>query len=60
MNAGCSPRRVFRSHMKDQLSLAKMLSDTNAFEISGIQKDETEAEGESKCNNVTLGLKTVG
>jgi hypothetical protein len=39
------------------LSLPKMPYATNAFEISGIQEDETEAvpNREPECNNVTLG-----
>jgi hypothetical protein len=39
------------------LSLGKIPSGANAFEISDIQEDETEAAltRRSECNNVTLG-----
>ena len=39
------------------MSLAKMLSVANAFEISDIQEDETEAALTKgwECNNVTFG-----
>ena len=42
-------------------SLATMLSGANAFEISDIQEDETEAAiiRRAECNNVTLELKPL-
>ena len=41
---------------KLNLSILKMLSDENAFEISDIQGDETEASlvGGAECNNAAL------
>jgi hypothetical protein len=49
---------TFLGHMKDSLSLPKMLSGANTFGISDIQEYETEAvrTRRAECNNVTLLL----
>ena len=46
---------------KSHVSLSKMLSGVNVFEISDIQEDETEApvSGWSQCNDVTLRRKQL-
>jgi hypothetical protein len=48
-------------HCAESLSLAKMPSGLNAFEISDIQEEKTVAglAGLLVCNNVTLQLKTT-
>src|SRR5271167_3562487 len=54
----CGPR--LRPSLRSVV-LPKMLSDANAFEISGIEEVETEARlaRRSECNNVTLRRKPL-
>ena len=54
------PHTITREDMK-HLSLPKILSGANAFEINDIQEDETEASvvRRSECNKVKLGRKTL-
>jgi hypothetical protein len=52
-----SPRQTAETKVVASVSLARMLSGANAFEISDIQEDENKAAltRRSECNNVTLG-----